>query len=202
MACQWVGAGVSHRLNEADETSRPRGTGASAWRKKWAIYWATYRTTQTAEFVCRHASGSEFAIKLRGTDMSVDNGLMLAMCIQRLSPQLSDVVPVGQSFHQTLRDWHASKTIAMAWHQHCVILCYLQRLKPEMSTVVPVVGFVIKFRGTGASADQMALCQLSVILCYLQRLKPEMSTDVPVGRVCHQIPRDWCVGWPNGPTPT
>ena len=89
MACQWVGAGVSHRLNEADETSRPRGTGASAWRKKWAIYWAAYRTTQTAEFVCRHASGSEFAIKLRGTDMSVDNGLMLAMCIQRLSPQMS-----------------------------------------------------------------------------------------------------------------
>ena len=95
MACQWVGAGVSHRLNEADETSRPRGTGASA---KWAIYWAAYRTTQTAEFVCRHASGSGFAIKLRGTDMSVDNGLMLAMCcIQRLSPELSDVVPVGRS---------------------------------------------------------------------------------------------------------
>ena len=30
--------------------------------------------------------------------MSVDNGLMLAMCcIQRLSPELSDVVPVGRS---------------------------------------------------------------------------------------------------------
>ena len=66
------------------------------------------------------------------------------------------------------------------------------------------VGFVIKFRGTGASADQLARRQLSVILCYLQRLrlKPEMSTVVPVGRVCHQNPRDWCVGWPNGPTPT
>ena len=100
--------------------------------------------------------------------------------------------------HQTLRDWHVSKTICQWPDTNIVILCEPQRLKPEICLLLcQWVGVCHQiprdWRVGWPNGLTPTWCNINCIVNKDFHLKC-LSSCQWVG-VCHQNPRDWHVGW-------